>query len=77
MEATGCSETLIPTFKPAKCHTLDVHSVNYSYTFIYALYTINLTKIVFYTIKQANPLNFLLNMPHCMYPNTKPQSYQF
>jgi len=35
MEATGCSETLVPTFKPPKWHTLDVHSVNYSYTFIY------------------------------------------
>jgi hypothetical protein len=35
MEATHCSETHVPTFKPAECHTLDVHSVNYSYIFIY------------------------------------------
>jgi hypothetical protein len=77
MEATGCAETLVPTYKPAECHTLDVHSVNYSYTFIYAQCTINLKNILFYTIKQENALDFLLNMPHCSYPNTKPQSYQF
>jgi hypothetical protein len=48
MEERCCSETLVPTYLPtyklAECHTLDVHSVNYSYTFIYALCTNNLKK---------------------------------